>query len=664
MTDKERILFLINELNMHNHAYYVLDKPKISDFEFDRLLLELRRLEGENPDLLDINSPSQRVGGAILDGFRAVNHKYPMLSLGNTYSAQELYDFDSKLRKLTDDDFEYVSELKYDGVSISLTYENGELVQALTRGDGTQGDDVTANIRTIRSIPLKLAGDDYPPQFEIRGEVFLSISGLEEINKIRIKEGLEPYANPRNTASGSLKLLNTNEVAKRPLDCYFYHVLGSDLPSNKHYENLQKAKEWGFKISSEIEPHETINNVLDFIKRWDVRRNELPYEIDGIVIKVNDINLQDEMGFTAKTPRWAISYKFKSEQVTTRLNKITYQVGRTGAITPVANLEPVQLAGTSVKRASLHNADQIAKLDIREGDIVYVEKGGEIIPKVVGVELEERDLFSQPTVYIKLCPSCGTDLKKKKMDAKHYCPNSDGCKPQIIGKFQHFISRKAMNIDGLGGETIELLINEGLIKDVSDLYHLNRIDMLPLERMAEKSVDNLLLAIESSKRASFERVLFGLGIRHIGETVAKVLVKKFKTIDALIKADFETLIAIDEIGDKIGESVIFWFSFQRNLDLIDSLKSSGLQFISNIEDTLLSNNLEAMKIVVSGTFQKHSRAELKKMIEDHGGKNVGSISKNTTFVLAGNDMGPSKKKKAEDLGILLVNEEEFLSKLN
>ena len=663
MTDKERIAFLTKELHFHNHAYYVLDAPEISDFEFDKLLVELKSLEDINPHLITINSPTQRVGGAVLDGFKTVPHKYLMLSLGNTYSAQDLYDFDAKLRKLTDDNFEYVCELKYDGVSISLTYENGELTQALTRGDGVQGDDVTANVRTIKSIPLKLAGD-FPDHFEIRGEIFLPISGLEAMNKIRIEEGLESYANPRNTASGSLKLLDANEVAKRPLDCYLYYLLGDNLPSNNHYENLQKAKKWGFKIPSEIEKHKSINNVLDFIKKWDTKRHELPYEIDGIVIKVNEISLQEEMGFTAKISRWAISYKFKSKQVSTRLIKIIYQVGRTGAITPVANLEPVQLAGTTVKRASLYNADQIAKLDIREGDIVYVEKGGEIIPKVVGVELKDRDLLSQPTVYTMVCPSCSTDLIRKEGDAKHYCPNSMGCTPQITAKFEHFISRKVMNIDGLGGETIELLINEGLIRDISDLYHLNKTDLLPLERMAAKSVDNLMLAIEASKRISFERLLFGLGIRYVGETVAKVLVKNFKTIEAIIEADFEALIAVDEIGDKIAESVVDWFAIQKNIDFINALKLSGLQFTSTIKDTTLSNKLEGIKIIVSGTFQKYSRVEFKKMIEDHGGKNVSSISKNTTFVLAGDDMGPSKKQKAEDLGILIVNEEEFLAKLN
>ncbi|MBT3571425.1 MAG: NAD-dependent DNA ligase LigA, partial [Flavobacteriales bacterium] len=589
-------------------------------------------------------------------------HKYRMLSLGNTYSEEDLHDFDTRLHKLTDQEIEYVCELKYDGVSVSLTYENGDLTQALTRGDGTQGDDVTANVRTIKSIPLKLKGD-YPANFEIRGEIFIPIKGLEKMNKLRTEEGLEPYKNPRNTASGSLKLLDANEVSNRPLDCYLYYLLGDNLPTDNHYENLQKAKEWGFKIPNEIAKYNTIDDVLKFTEIWDKKRHDLPYEIDGIVIKVNDINLQEEMGFTAKSPRWAISYKFKALQVSTKLIEITYQVGRTGAITPVANLELVQLAGTTVKRASLHNADQIAKLDIREGDKVYVEKGGEIIPKVVGVELKDRDLFSQPTEYIANCPSCNTELVRKEGDAKHYCPNTEDCLPQIIRKLEHFVSRKAMNIDGLGGETIELLINEGLIKEISDLYHLKKEDLLPLDRMAKKSVENLFIGLGQSKLIPFERVLFGLGVRFVGETVAKVLAKHFKTIDNIIDTDIETLIAVDEIGDKIAESVVNYFSIEENLKLINDLKESGLQFVSTIEDTTKSSNLNGMKIVVSGVFNQNSRAEYKKMIEEHGGKNVSSISKNTTFVLAGENMGPSKKQKAEYLKIPLVNEVEFLAKI-
>ena len=663
MKIKERIDFLRKELAEHNHSYYVLDTSIISDFEFDKLLQELVKLEDENPEFFDSTSPTQRVGSGVIDGFKTVAHKYRMLSLGNTYSEEDLHDFDTRSHKLTDQEIEYVCELKYDGVSISLTYENGDLTQALTRGDGTQGDDVTENIRTIKSIPLKLKGD-YPANFEIRGEIFIPIKGLEKMNKLRNEEGLEPYKNPRNTASGSLKLLDANEVSKRPLDCYLYYLIGEDLPSTNHYENLQKARDWGFKIPNEIEKHSNIENVLKFINKWDEDRHGLPYEIDGIVIKVNDINLREEMGFTAKSPRWAISYKFKAEQVTTILNKITYQVGRTGAITPVANLEPVKLAGTTVKRASLHNADQIAKLDIREGDKVYVEKGGEIIPKVVGVELKDRDLFSQSTEYITNCPSCNTELVRKEGDAKHYCPNAESCPTQIKGKFEHFISRKAMDIDGLGGETIELLINEGLIKEISDLYHLKKEDLLPLDRMAEKSVENLFIGVGKSKLIPFERVLFGLGVRFVGETVAKVLAKHFKTIDNIIDTDIETLIAVDEIGDKIAGSVVNYFSIEENLKLINNLKESGLQFVSTIEDTTKSSNLNGMKIVVSGVFNQNSRAEYKKMIEDHGGKNVSSISKNTTFVLAGENMGPSKKQKAEDLKIPLVNEDEFLAKID
>jgi len=663
MKSEERIAFLRKELSAHNHAYYVNDASVISDFEFDQLLSELQELENHHPDLFDENSPTQRIGGEVLEGFTAVKHNYRMLSLGNTYSAEDLHDFDVRINKLTDDDFEYVCELKYDGISISLTYENGELIQALTRGDGTQGDDVTANVKTIKSIPLKLKGD-CPEKFEIRGEIFLPIAGLAQMNEIRIEQGLEPYANPRNTASGSLKLLDTKEVAKRPLDCYLYYLLGDNLPSNKHFDNLQKAREWGFKIPSEIETHKTINEVLTFVEKWDAKRHDLPYEIDGIVIKVNDINLQEEMGFTAKSPRWAISYKFKAEQVSTILEEITYQVGRTGAITPVANLSPVQLAGTTVKRASLHNADQIERLDIREGDKVFVEKGGEIIPKVVGVELKDRDLFSQPTRYIKHCPSCCTELVRKDGDVKHYCPNAESCPPQIKGKFEHFISRKAMNVDGLGGETIELLIQEGLISEISDLYLLEKEDVLPLERIAEKSAENLILGLEASKNIPFERVLFGLGIRYVGETVAKVLAKHFKTIDSIITADMETMIAVDEIGDKIAESVILYFSKQKHIDLITALKNSGLQFVSKVEDTSKSEHLKGMRIVVSGVFSLFSRNELKKMIEEHGGKNVGSISKSTTFVLAGENMGPSKKEKAESLGVNIVNEDEFLAKIS
>ena len=663
MNVKQRIDFLRKEISKHNNSYYVLDKSVISDFEFDTLLHELRELEQKYPQYFDLNSPTQKVGGDVLDGFKSVAHKYKMLSLGNTYSSEDLFLFDKRIKKLVDNSFKYVCELKYDGVSISLTYKDGELIQALTRGDGVKGDDVTLNVKTIKSIPLKLEGK-YPEEFEIRGEIFIPITAFKKMNQQRIEEGFDPYANPRNTASGSLKLLDVNEVSKRPLECYLYYILGEDLPYNSHFENLQKAKEWGFNIPDEISCFDNIEGVLTYTRKWEEKRSHLPFEIDGIVIKVDDIQLQKQMGFTSKSPRWAISYKFKAEKVTTRLNSISYQVGRTGAITPVANLEPVLLAGTTVKRASLHNQDQMTRLDIREGDLVYVEKGGEIIPKVIAVDLKQRDLFAKPINYITNCPFCNTKLKRHPGDAKHYCLNHKDCPPQIRGKFEHFVSRKAMNIDGLGSETIELLINQKLVHDISDLFFLKKTDLLQLDRMAEKSVDNLLSAIESAKNNSFEKLLFALGIRYVGETVSKVLVDHFKSIDAIIEADFEVLISVNEIGDKIAESVVHWFSQFDNLKLITRLKLVGLKFHTDIKENKLSKKLDGMKIVVSGTFQKYSREELKGMIVSHSGKSMSSISKNTTFVLSGNDMGPSKRIKAEKLGIPLVNEEEFLVKIN
>ena len=663
MNVKQRIDFLRKEISKHNNSYYVLDKSVISDFEFDTLLHELRELEQKYPQYFDLNSPTQKVGGDVLDGFKSVAHKYKMLSLGNTYSSEDLFLFDKRIKKLVDNSFKYVCELKYDGVSISLTYKDGELIQALTRGDGVKGDDVTLNVKTIKSIPLKLEGK-YPEEFEIRGEIFIPITAFKKMNQQRIEEGFDPYANPRNTASGSLKLLDVNEVSKRPLECYLYYILGEDLPYNSHFENLQKAKEWGFNIPDEISCFDNIEGVLTYTRKWEEKRSHLPFEIDGIVIKVDDIQLQKQMGFTSKSPRWAISYKFKAEKVTTRLNSISYQVGRTGAITPVANLEPVLLAGTTVKRASLHNQDQMTRLDIREGDLVYVEKGGEIIPKVIAVDLKQRDLFAKPINYITNCPFCNTKLKRHPGDAKHYCLNHKDCPPQIRGKFEHFVSRKAMNIDGLGSETIELLINQKLVHDISDLFFLKKTDLLQLDRMAEKSVDNLLSAIESAKNNSFEKLLFALGIRYVGETVSKVLVDHFKSIDAIIEADFEVLISVNEIGDKIAESVVHWFSQFDNLKLITRLKLVGLKFHTDIKENKLSKKLDGMKIVVSGTFQKYSREELKVMIVSHSGKNMSSISRNTTFVLAGNDMGPSKRIKAEKLGIPLVNEDEFLVKIS
>ena len=662
MNVQDRIVFLRSELHQHNRNYYVLDKPTISDFEFDMLLNELIDLEKQNPQFYDANSPTQRVGGELIKSFDTVAHEYRMLSLGNTYSAEELVDFDKRITKLVETDIEYVCELKYDGVSISLKYENGELKQALTRGNGTHGDDVTVNIKTINSIPLKLKGD-YPSKFEIRGEIFLPHEGFDQMNEKRIANDLEPFANPRNAASGSVKMQDSKEVAKRPLDCFLYYLLGKELPSQRHYENLQTAREWGFKIPHEIEVCSSIDKVIDFVNYWDDKRHHLPYDIDGIVIKVNDLRLQEQMGFTAKSPRWAISYKFKAEQVSTVLNEITFQVGRTGAITPVANLKPVLLAGTVVKRASLHNADQISKLDIRVGDKVFVEKGGEIIPKIVGVALKERDLFSQPTVYISNCPECNTTLVKPEDDAKHYCPNDLMCPPQIKGKFEHFISKKAMDIDGIGPETIDLLFENQLIASIPDLYDLKKEDLLPFKKEGEKWASNIIEGLEQSKAIPFERLLFALGIRYVGETVSKVLVKEFQHINHLMIADKERLQNVDEIGEKIAESVVLYFQNNENIKLIDRLKSKGLCFEIAKESKAISSKLLGMSIVISGVFSHFSRDELKKLVEQHGGKNVSSISKKTTFVLSGDNMGPSKLLKAEKFNIPILSEDEFIKKI-
>ena len=663
MNAKERINFLRKEIAIHNHRYYVLDKPIVSDFEFDLLLKQLQELESEYPQYFDENSPTQRVGGEVIGGFVSVPHKYKMLSLGNTYSEQELIDFDRRLKKLTNQPIKYVCELKYDGVSISLTYKNGKLIQALTRGNGVEGDDVLLNVKTIKSIPLLLKGK-FPDEFEIRGEIFLHISDFNKMNELRVGAGLNPYANPRNTASGSLKLLDAKETAKRPLDCFLYYVLSENTPTNSHYDNLQQAREWGFQVPTDIERFNSINGVIDFVKRWNVKRHNLPFEIDGIVVKVDDVNMQEELGFTAKSPRWAISYKFKAEQVFTKLNKITYQVGRTGAITPVANLEPVFLAGTTIKRASLHNADQIAKLDVREGDIVYIEKGGEIIPKVVSVRTKDRDLFSNPTQYIRNCPSCDTLLVRKEGDAKHYCPNHQQCLPQIIGIFEHFVSRKAMNIDSLGTETIELLIKKKIISNIADLYSLRANDLLPLKKNGKKWAENIINGIEESKNVPFERVLFSLGIRHVGETVSKKLSQYFFSVEKLMSVNEEDLLNVDDIGHKITESIVSYFSKEKNRTLIENLKNHGLCFLTKEKEEDLSNKLQGERIVISGVFEYYSRNELKKLIEKHGGKNVASITKKTTFVLAGKNMGPSKKQKAKDLGVLMLDEKEFLAKLN
>ena len=661
MNDIDRINSLRTELDYHNHCYYVKDLPEISDFEFDSLLNELIDLEQRYPEHFDVNSPTQRVGSSLVDGFDTIDHKYPMLSLGNTYSEEDLIDFDNRINKLISSEFEYVCELKYDGVSISLNYENGKLVSALTRGDGKKGDNVISNVRTIKSIPLNLKGD-YPSNFEIRGEIFIPLKEFNELNTQREKENLESFSNPRNTASGSLKMLDSSDVARRPLDCYLYHVIGEKLPSNFHYDNLQYAKNWGFKISSNTKICKNIADVIDFVKLWDSKRDNLPFEIDGLVIKVNNIDLQQKLGFTAKSPRWAISYKFKSLQAKTQLKGITYQVGRTGAITPVADLEPVQLAGTLVKRASLHNEDQINKLGIQINDYVFVEKGGEIIPKIVSVSLKDRDLFNIPIDYIKNCPECGSKLIRLDEDAKHYCVNTSNCLPQIKGKFEHFISKKAMNIEELGPKTIDLLFDNNLIQNIHDLYCLKYEDLLPFKKDGRKWASNVIEGIEKSKTIPFEKVLFGLGIRYVGETVSLKLCKNLNNIDNIISSSYEELINIDEIGERIAKSVIDFFNNQDNLIQIDKLKNYGLQF--NYKSNVSSDLLKDENIVISGKFEGYSREELKMLVEKHNGKNLSSISKKTTFVLAGENIGPSKLKKANLLNIEIININQFLEKIS
>ena len=663
MDAKSRINRLRKELADHNHAYYLLDSPTISDYEFDKLLEELIVLEKSHPEFFDVNSPSQRVGGGVNKSFDTVAHKRPMLSLGNTYSEEDLRDFDKRVQKIITEPYTYVCELKYDGVSISLHYKDGVLKQALTRGDGTQGDDVTSNVRTIKSIPLKLQGNP-PEEFEIRGEIFMPHKGFEEMNTERIESGFDAFANPRNAASGTLKLQDSKVVASRPLDCFLYHSLGALIKIDSHYKRLEEARSWGFKIPTDTQTCGTINDVIEFVKYWETTREELPYDIDGIVIKVDSILQQEELGYTAKSPRWAISYKFKAEQVVTTLDKITYQVGRTGAITPVANLEPVQLAGTIVKRASLHNADQIAKLDVREGDTVYVEKGGEIIPKIVGVVVKERDLFSQPVTYITHCPECHSELVRKEGEAQHYCLNEKACPPQIKGKIEHFISRKAMNIDGLGSETIDLFFKEGLINNVADLYFLKKEDILPLERMAEKSAAKAISSIEMSKNIPFERVLYALGIRYVGVTVAKKLAYHYQNLSNLQGSDFEELTRVDEIGSRIAESVVSWFKEEDNLALLERLKEAGVQL--EIDASVLvgrTHILQGQSFVISGVFANHSRDELKKLIEQNGGKNTSSISKKTSYLVAGENMGPSKREKADKLDVSIISEDEFIALL-
>ena len=663
MDIKQKIQQLRTELTQHNYSYYVLDNPTISDYEFDMKLKELQELEAKHPEFFDPTSPTVRVGGEVTKNFETVVHENRMYSLDNSYSKEDLQDWEVRIKKMVDGPVEYTCELKYDGASMNMIYEHGKLVRAVTRGDGFQGDDVTTNVKTIKSVPLQLKGD-YPEKFEIRGEIILPIEGFNKMNEERIEIGEEPYRNPRNTASGSLKLQDSSEVAKRPLECLLYSLMGDKLGFSTQFEGLQKARDWGFKVPKEAKLAKSLEEVFEYIDYWDQHRHDLPYEIDGVVVKVNSFYQQEELGYTAKSPRWAMAYKFKAEQVSTRLNNISYQVGRTGAITPVANLEPVLLAGTIVKRASLHNADQIEKLDIRVGDEVFVEKGGEIIPKIIAVDLTKRPLNSQPTNYITECPECGTELVRQDGEAQHYCPNYNGCNPQIIGRIEHYISRKAMDIEGLGGETVALLVNQGLINNYSDLYELTREQVIPLERMAEKSAENLINGIEASKHIPFERVLYALGIRYVGETVAKKLAKHYKSIEKISMASQNDLVNVDEIGVKIAESVVAFFASEENQRIISRLKEFGVQMEISAEKLAnQSDKLKGLIFVVSGVFETVSRDELKQLIEDNGGKVSSSISSKTSFVVAGENMGPSKKQKAESLGVSIISEAQFLQKI-
>lgn len=661
MTEIERIDQLREELHRHNYNYYVLNAPEISDREFDERMRELQDLEEKHPEHPDENSPTMRVGSDINKNFTQVPHRYPMLSLGNTYSEAEVTEFYERVKKDLNEDFEICCEMKYDGTSISLTYEGGRLVRAVTRGDGVQGDDVTDNVKTIRSIPLVLHGMDYPDEFEMRGEILMPWTVFEELNKEREAREEPLFANPRNAASGTLKLQNSAVVASRKLDAYLYYLLGDNLPCDGHYENLQEAEKWGFKISHITRKCHTLQEVFEFIKYWDTERKNLPVATDGIVLKVNSLRQQRNLGYTAKSPRWAIAYKFQAEQACTRLNKVTYQVGRTGAVTPVANLDPVQLSGTIVKRASLHNADIIEGLDLHISDMVYVEKGGEIIPKIVGVDKEARLLIGDKVKFITRCPECGSPLVRYEGEAAHYCPNDTACPPQIKGRIEHFISRKAMNIDGLGPETVDQFYQEGLIHDVADLYSLRADEIIKLERMGEKSAENIIRSIERSREVPFERVLFALGIRFVGETVAKKVAKVFRSIDMLAQATLDDLIHVDEIGEKIAQSIILYFRNPQNRELIERLRRAGVQLEAAAQDTAnYTDKLAGKSIVISGVFAHHSRDEYKALIEQHGGKNVGSISSKTSFILAGDNMGPAKLEKAKKLGVPIVGEDEFL----
>lgn len=661
MAIKEEIEALRAELNQHNYNYYVLSAPTISDREFDEKMKHLQDLEMAYPQYADPDSPTQRVGSDLSKEFQQVVHKYPMLSLGNTYSESDVRDFYERVARSLNEPFEIVAELKFDGTSISVTYEHGRLARAVTRGDGTKGDDVTANVKTIRSVPLRLLGDNYPEELEVRGEILLPWAEFDRLNAEREEQEEPLFANPRNAASGTIKQQNPAIVAARKLDAYFYYVLGENLPSDTHWGNLEQARRWGFKISKAMKLCHSMDEIIDFINYWDTERKNLPVATDGIVLKVNSLTQQRNLGFTAKNPRWAIAYKFQAEQAETRLNSVSFQVGRTGAITPVANLEPVLLAGTVVKRASLHNADIIKGLDLHIGDQVYVEKGGEIIPKIVGVNKEARSFMIGDEVrFVKRCPVCGTPLVRIEGEAAYYCPNDMGCPPQIKGRIEHFVTRRAMNIN-MGPETVEDLYEAGLVTNVADLYELKMADLMHLERWAEKSARNLMESLRNSKNVSFERVLYALGIRYVGETVARRLAKAFRSMERLEKATAEELLAVDDIGERIAESVIDYFSNERNRDVVDRLKSHGLQMELPEEDTNGGNDkLKGLTIVISGTFAKHSRDEYKVMIERNGGKNSGSVSGKTDFILAGDNMGPAKLEKAAKLGVKIINEEEFL----
>lgn len=660
---KSRIQELRKVLQKHNHDYYVLSEPSISDFEYDLLIKELQTLEERHPEFDNENSPSRRVGSDLNREFSSFPHRFPMLSLGNTYNKEELAEFDQRVRKIVGDEVSYFCELKYDGVAVALTYRKGELFRALTRGDGTRGDDVTHNIRTIRSIPLKLRGDSFPAEFEIRGEVILPAEGFKEMNRKREEMSEAPFANPRNAASGTLKMQNSSLVAQRPLDCLFYYIPGEQGLSETQSLSLEMARLWGFKVPDSNLLTSSLDQVFAYIDRWELERDQLPFEIDGVVIKVDSIALQQQLGFTAKTPRWAISYKFKAEQAQSRLLSIDFQVGRTGAVTPVANLEPVQLAGTMVKRASLHNADQISLLDIRTGDRVYVEKGGEIIPKIVGVDHRRREADSVPFQFITSCPECGTPLVRQEDEAAHYCPNLEGCPPQIKGRIEHFISRKAMEINAAEA-TIDLLYREGLVKDVADLYALEMASVQELERFGEKSAMNLIKSIQLSKNVPFPRVLYALGIRYVGETVARKLAEAKLNLENLMKAGQEELEEVDEIGERIAQSVRSYFQNERNLELVEKLVAAGLQFEMEAPEEAVSDLLAGKNFVISGVFIHHSRDELKSIIEQHGGKNSASISSKTDFILAGENMGPSKHEKAQKLGVPIISEEDFMEMLS